>query len=222
MIRPWITSLSSFRPPPLLPNILLQPHCFLRASCLNHFLQVSSCVTFSSLSDFNHCYFLIEDFPGQCNIALSRVLSVPFHCFFFLLIFYYHSQIVLVSLGCCNKEPQSAVSKQQVFILPQLWRIGVQNEGVAGLVPSGGSEGESVHASLLNFGGYWSSLAFFGVKLHHPSLSLYHDRRSCCVSFPPSWKDMSHVGFKAHLKSLWASLVAQMVKNPPAMWETWV
>ena len=33
---------------------------------------------------------------------------------------------------------------------------------------------------------------------------------------------LSHVGFKAHLKSLWASLVAQMVKNPPAMWETWV
>ena len=24
------------------------------------------------------------------------------------------------------------------------------------------------------------------------------------------------------LKLLWVSLVAQMVKNPPAMWETWV
>ena len=33
---------------------------------------------------------------------------------------------------------------------------------------------------------------------------------------------MSHVGFRAHLKSVWASLVAQIVKNPPAMQETWV
>jgi len=174
MIWPWITSLSSFLPPPLLPDILLQLHCFLRASCLDHFLQVSSCVTFSSFLDFNHGYFLIEDFHGQCNIALSPGYSLFHFTAFFLLIFYYHSQTVLVSLGCCNKKSQPAVSKQQVFILPQLWRIGVQNDGVPGLVPPGGSDGESVHASLLNFGGYWSSLAFFGVKLHHHSLSLYH------------------------------------------------
>ena len=33
---------------------------------------------------------------------------------------------------------------------------------------------------------------------------------------------MSHVGFRAHLKSVWAPLVAQIIKNPPAMQETWV
>ena len=27
---------------------------------------------------------------------------------------------------------------------------------------------------------------------------------------------------RANLIGLWASLVAQLVKNPPAMWETWV
>ena len=32
-----------------------------------------------------------------------------------------------------------------------------------------------------------------------------HSRRELCVC-----------------KSVWASLVTQMVKNPPAMWETWV
>ena len=28
--------------------------------------------------------------------------------------------------------------------------------------------------------------------------------------------------WSTHLKNKWASLVAQLVKNPPAMWETWV
>ena len=32
----------------------------------------------------------------------------------------------------------------------------------------------------------------------------------------PSW------GFHPQLRPFWASLVAQLVKNPPAMWETWV
>lgn len=74
----WITSLSSFLPPPLVPVIPLQPQCLPGVSCLDHFLQVSSCVTFSSLLDFNRCYFLIEDFPGHCNIALSPGYSL-FH-----------------------------------------------------------------------------------------------------------------------------------------------
>ena len=30
------------------------------------------------------------------------------------------------------------------------------------------------------------------------------------------------LGFPCPYKILWASLGAQMVKNPPAMWETWV
>ena len=32
----------------------------------------------------------------------------------------------------------------------------------------------------------------------------------------PSW------GFHPQLRPFWASRVAQLVKNPPAMWETWV
>ena len=28
--------------------------------------------------------------------------------------------------------------------------------------------------------------------------------------------------FQGHFNQMWASLVAQLVKNPPAMWETWV
>ena len=31
-----------------------------------------------------------------------------------------------------------------------------------------------------------------------------------------------HSGFEASLIEIWASLVAQMVKNMPAMWEIWV
>ena len=31
-----------------------------------------------------------------------------------------------------------------------------------------------------------------------------------------------HNEIKTTMLSVWASLVAQLVKNPPAMWETWV
>ena len=33
---------------------------------------------------------------------------------------------------------------------------------------------------------------------------------------------VSHSGFDMHFSDDWASLVAQLVKNPPAMLETWV
>ena len=33
---------------------------------------------------------------------------------------------------------------------------------------------------------------------------------------------MSQVKIYLNYKSIWAFLVAQRVKNPPAMWETWV
>ena len=40
------------------------------------------------------------------------------------------------------------------------------------------------------------------------------------------WSDVIHFEIQACLYMvlviIWASLVAQMVKNPPAMWETWV
>ena len=37
------------------------------------------------------------------------------------------------------------------------------------------------------------------------------------------WEDPLEKGTTIHSNILaWASLVAQMVKNPPAVWETWV
>ena len=37
----------------------------------------------------------------------------------------------------------------------------------------------------------------------------------------PSWLTYFHFLIQ-HIKRFWAFLVAQLVKNPPAMWETWV
>ena len=34
--------------------------------------------------------------------------------------------------------------------------------------------------------------------------------------------DFFFMFFVSYLRNLWTSLVAQLVKNPPAMWETWV
>ena len=36
-----------------------------------------------------------------------------------------------------------------------------------------------------------------------------------------NWHTLILFSFASHCKD-WASLVAQLVKNPPAMWETWV
>ena len=38
----------------------------------------------------------------------------------------------------------------------------------------------------------------------------------------PGWEDFPGEGRGYPLQYSWASLVAQLVKNPKAMWETWV
>ena len=38
----------------------------------------------------------------------------------------------------------------------------------------------------------------------------------------PGWGRSAREGIGYPLQYSWASLVAQLVKNPPAMWETWV
>ena len=38
----------------------------------------------------------------------------------------------------------------------------------------------------------------------------------------PGWGRSARGGTGYPLQCCWASLVAQLVKNPPAMWETWV
>ena len=41
-------------------------------------------------------------------------------------------------------------------------------------------------------------------------------------SLIPGWGNFNGEGIGYHLQYSWASLVTQLVKNPPAMWETWV
>ena len=51
-------------------------------------------------------------------------------------------------------------------------------------------------------------------------------KESTCNAGDPGWipgLGRSHrEGIDYPLQYSWASLVAQLVKNPPAMWETWV
>ena len=63
--------------------------------------------------------------------------------------------------------------------------------------------------------------AFFTVQLSHP----YMTTGKTIVGNIISWKPLclkSLVLFWSRQGRQWASLVAQMIKNPPAMWETWV
>lgn len=73
----------------------------------------------SSCSGFTQYYLLIKAFPDQCNIAISPsfvllhcfvILFCPvsLFCYFVLLSLYHYSQIMIVSLGCCNKEAQAS------------------------------------------------------------------------------------------------------------------
>ena len=52
------------------------------------------------------------------------------------------------------------------------------------------------------------------------------DKESACNSgdpgLIPGWGKFPGEELGYPLQYSWASLVAQMVKNPPAMWETWV
>ena len=87
---------------------------------------------------------------------------------------------------------------------------------------------------------YWSqvlfSLTHSAVKLFSSLFSEYFSYNSLCIlSLPPSLHLFCKcfygflLNFPSKLHSLafdyiicWASLVVQLVKNPPAMWETWV
>lgn len=77
-------------------------------NAFSRYLYVSS-----SYSGFTQYYLLIEDFPGQYNTAASSRTFCPASLFYYfvLLSLYCHSQIMLVSLGCCNKEPQTIYLK---------------------------------------------------------------------------------------------------------------
>ena len=110
MILLPITSLSSFLPPTLPTyhsdpaKLASQGLCTCPSSCLQHFLQVSSCVTSHHLQTLINVTFLLRIFLANVILqSLPRTLYSTSLLYFFLLIFYYHSQIVLVSLDFCKK-----------------------------------------------------------------------------------------------------------------------
>lgn len=86
--------------------------------------------------------------------------------------------------------------KKQKCICSELRRSEVLDQGVAGLVPSEGSEEETVHASLLASGVCWQSLVFSGLQMHHSRLCLHLHVAffSLCLCVLPSYKDTSHLG----------------------------
>ena len=51
-------------------------------------------------------------------------------------------------------------------------------------------------------------------------------KESTCLAEDPSsipgWGRFAGKGIGYPLQCSWASLIAQLVKNPPAMWDTWV
>ena len=67
-------------------------------------------------------------------------------------------------------------------------------------------------------------IARFSLKRGFPGSSA--DKESTCNAGDPGWIPGSGrylgEGIGCPLQYSWASLVPQMVKNPPAMWETWV
>ena len=70
--------------------------------------------------------------------------------------------------------------------------------------------------------------AFIVPPSHHPHNfphSSVGKESACNAGDPgsiPGWGKSAGEGIGYSLQYSWASLVAQLVKNPPAMWETWV
>lgn len=62
--------------------------------------------------------------------------------------------------------------KNQKRLISRFWRPEVQIKVLAGWVPSGGSEGETVPGHSPGFWWWLRSLAFLGLYLHHSSLCL--------------------------------------------------
>ena len=96
-------------------------------------------------------------------------------------------------------------------------------------VASGGSGARSV------LGSFWTSVfklysERLDIQLHKYMLRGFPDspvvKESTCISgdpgLIPGLGRSAGEGIDYPLQYSWASLVAQLVKNPPAMWETWV
>ena len=69
---------------------------------------------------------------------------------------------------------------------------------------------------------HWSQVGALTAR----DLGLIPGQESACSAgdpgLIPGWGRSAGEGIGYPLQCSWASLVAQLVKNPPAMWETWV
>ena len=68
---------------------------------------------------------------------------------------------------------------------------------------------------------YVNALTRWEFGLHFPHSSVGKEP-ACNAGDPSSIPGLGRSGIGYPLQYSWASPVAQLVKNPPAMWETWV
>lgn len=74
--------------------------------------------------------------------------------------------------GCRSRCHRLGGFRQQTFILSQLWRLEVHDQGASRLVPSLASEGESVPCSSIASEDSWLSVVFFSCRCVCHSKSL--------------------------------------------------
>lgn len=80
----------------------------------------------------------------------------------------------LVFSGCCNKLLQIEwLSTTEIYSFMVLEARSPKSSCLDWLVPSGGSERGSFHASLLGSGGRWKILTFFGLQWSNSSFFLF-------------------------------------------------
>ena len=73
---------------------------------------------------------------------------------------------------------------------------------------------------VLDFVYKWYDTVFVFASLGFPGSSV--GKESACNEGDPGLGRSAGEGIGYSLQYSWASLMAQLVKNPPAMWETWV
>lgn len=98
---------------------------------------------------------------------------------------------VLGSWGCCNEAPQAVWHKHQKCIVSQFWRLEAQDEVISRVVPSGGSEGETV-PGLFAFEDTNNTWCICGLWRHlHLTFGCLYENSPLLVRIPP-------IGFRDH------------------------
>ena len=141
-------------------------------------------------------------------------LFFSLHCFNHILIYFQLSIMsgVLVSCGCWNKVHKLGALTQQKFILSQLRRPEVQNQGVGRAMLSLQSLSGRMLPCLLQLltvaDNPWSSLAWSHITSISALVVTWH---SLCVCLSSSYKDTRHIGLGPtptlyHLTLIWLYL----------------